>query len=89
MRRDTPYKRYKLTDEDWRNREKAPAYEAAACDMILKTSSTFAPWTLVEADNKLFARIKVLRTLCTRLEETLDLSAMKSAANKNKKDTSR
>ena len=71
MREQTVYKRYKLTDEDWRNREKAGAYEAAACDMIAQTSTSFAPWTLVEADNKLFARIKVLRTICERLEEAL------------------
>jgi polyphosphate kinase 2 (PPK2 family) len=71
-REETGYKRYKLTPEDWRNREKAPAYEAAACDMISQTSTSFAPWTLVEADNKLFARIKVLSTFCKRLEEAID-----------------
>ncbi|MCC7365221.1 MAG: polyphosphate:AMP phosphotransferase [Dehalococcoidia bacterium] len=57
------FKRYKITPEDWRNREKWDAYEAAACDMIEKTSTELAPWTLVEAEDKLHARLKVLRTL--------------------------
>lgn len=71
LREETGYKRYKITDEDWRNREKAPAYEAAACDMIDQTSTHYAPWLLVEANNKLYARIKVLRTICDRLEARL------------------
>ena len=71
-REETKHKQHKLTAEDWRNREKAPAYEAAACDMIAQTSTSFAPWTLVEANNKRFARVKVLRTICQRLEEATD-----------------
>jgi AMP-polyphosphate phosphotransferase len=67
-RRETPYKQYKLTQEDWRNRAKWDAYEAAACDMIERTSTDIAPWTLVEANDKHWARIKVLRTVCERLE---------------------
>ncbi len=55
------FKRYKITDEDWRNREKWDAYQAAACEMIERTSSELAPWTLVEAEDKYFARIKVLQ----------------------------
>ncbi len=74
QREATGYKRYKITDEDWRNREKAPAYEVAACEMIDQTSTQYAPWTLVEADNKLYARIKVLRLLCQRLETRLKSS---------------
>ena len=85
LREETGYKRYKLTDEDWRNREKAPAYEAAACDMIAQTSTVFAPWTLVEADNKLFARIKVLKTICDRLEAVIgDPEDFDSDSKKNK-----
>lgn len=57
------YKRYKITEEDWRNREKWDAYQAAACDMFERTSSEFAPWTLIEAEDKLYARLKVLRTV--------------------------
>jgi polyphosphate:AMP phosphotransferase len=65
----TPYKQYKLTEEDWRNRDRWDAYEAAACDMIEKTSSGDAPWVLVEADIKEWARVKVLRTVVHRLKE--------------------
>lgn len=57
------FKRYKITGEDWRNREKWDAYEAAASDMIERTSSELAPWTLVEAEDKFHARLKVLRTV--------------------------
>ncbi len=67
-RQATPHKQWKLTDEDWRNREKWPAYEAAVNDMIERTSTHDAPWTLVEANDKAWARIKVLRTACERLE---------------------
>lgn len=68
----TPYKQYKLTEEDWRNREKWGAYEAAACDMIEKTSTQRAPWVLVEANDKLHARVKVLQTVCDLLEKALE-----------------
>jgi AMP-polyphosphate phosphotransferase len=71
-RQTTPYKQYKLTEEDWRNRNRWDAYEAAACDMIEKTSVEEAPWTLVEANNKEWARIKVLKTVIRRLEKALD-----------------
>ncbi len=65
------YKRWKLTEEDWRNREKWPLYEAAVNDMVEKTSTRAAPWTLVEANNKAHARIKVLQTTCDALEARL------------------
>jgi AMP-polyphosphate phosphotransferase len=71
-RQTTPYKQYKITEEDWRNREKWNAYEAAACDMIEKTSTEAAPWVLVEANDKNWARIKVLRTVCKSLKAALD-----------------
>jgi len=70
-RETTPYKQYKLTEEDWRNRDKWGAYEAAACDMIEKTSTELAPWVIVEANEKLHARIKVLTTVCGLLEKAL------------------
>lgn len=66
-----PHKRFKITDEDWRNRESWPSYERAVCDMIDRTSTERSPWTLIEADNKRYARIKVLRTVCERLEAAL------------------
>ena len=68
LREKTAFKRFKITDEDWRNREKWEAYETAVCDMVDRTSTEGAPWTLVEANNKYFARIKVLRTFCEALK---------------------
>ncbi len=70
-REKIPFKRFKITDEDWRNREKRPAYHAAVCDMVDRTSTGTAPWTLVEADDKSFARVKILKTICERLERAL------------------
>lgn len=61
-------KRYKITPDDWRNRDKWAAYDAARAEMIARTSTAFAPWTLVEAEDKPFARLKVLRTIVERLE---------------------
>jgi polyphosphate:AMP phosphotransferase len=65
------FKRFKITEEDWRNREKWDAYEHAVCDMVDRTSTEIAPWTLVEANDKYFARIKVLKTLADRIEAAL------------------
>lgn len=62
-RQSIPEKRWKITDEDWRNREKWSEYEKAVDQMIALTSTEFAPWTIVEANDKLYARIKVLQTL--------------------------
>jgi len=70
-REKTRFKRFKITDEDWRNREKWDAYATAVCDMVDRTSTGLAPWTLVEANDKNFARVKVLKTLCDRLEAAL------------------
>lgn len=70
-RQQTPYKSYKLTPEDWRNRDKWDVYEQAVNDMVAYTSTNFAPWTLVEGNDKHFARLKVLRVLCERLGAAL------------------
>jgi polyphosphate:AMP phosphotransferase len=70
-RKDTPYKRYKLTDEDYRNREKWDLYEHAVNDMLERTSTRTAPWTLVEGNDKRYARVKVIKTVCERLEEAV------------------
>jgi polyphosphate:AMP phosphotransferase len=70
-REATPYKQYKITDEDWRNREKWPQYKAAVNDMVVHTSTESASWTLVEGDDKPFARIKVLKTLSEGLKQAL------------------
>jgi polyphosphate:AMP phosphotransferase len=65
------FKRFKITDEDWRNRKKWDAYHQAICDMVDRTSTGEAPWTLVEANDKNYARVKVIRTLCERIEAAL------------------
>ena len=70
-RQTTPYKQYKITEEDWRNRDCWDSYEAAACEMIEKTSVQKAPWTLVEANDKEWARFKVVKTLIRRLTDAL------------------
>jgi polyphosphate kinase 2 (PPK2 family) len=70
-RKKTGFKRFKITDEDWRNREKWDDYEQAICDMVDRTSTQISPWTLVEANDKNFARIKVLKTLCQRIEAAM------------------
>jgi polyphosphate:AMP phosphotransferase len=70
-RQDTTYKKHKITEEDWRNREKWDAYETAVNDMVVRTSTRKAPWTLVAGNDKLFARIQVLQTVCRRLERAL------------------
>ncbi|ACT50394.1 polyphosphate:AMP phosphotransferase [Methylovorus glucosotrophus] len=71
-REKTSFKRFKITEEDWRNRSKWDAYQDAVCDMIDRTSTGQSPWTLIEANDKYFARIKILKTLCTRLEAALE-----------------
>ncbi len=70
-RQQTPYKQYKITEEDWRNRNKWDAYEAAACEMFEKTSTEAAPWILVEANDKDFARLKVLKSVAKALQEAV------------------
>jgi polyphosphate:AMP phosphotransferase len=70
-REGTPYKQYKLTEEDWRNRGRWDSYEAAAGDMIERTSTESAPWVLVEAEDKKHARVKVAQTVVRRLGEAL------------------
>ena len=72
-REATDFKRFKITDEDWRNRERWDDYVSAACDMVDRTSTGLAPWTLVEANDKNFARAKVLKTICQRLETALQI----------------
>ena len=72
-RRQTAYKSWKLTDEDWRNRDKWDLYEEAVEDMLLKTSTITAPWTIVEGNDKWHARVKVLQTLVDKLTVELDL----------------
>ncbi|MCF8210759.1 MAG: polyphosphate:AMP phosphotransferase [Rhodoferax sp.] len=79
------FKRFKITQEDWRNREKWTAYQQAICDMVERTSTGNAPWTLVEANDKNFARVKILRTLCERLESELSAGPVAEPGDKPKK----
>ncbi len=72
QRRATSYKQYKITPDDWRNREKWDAYEAAACEVIERTSTELAPWNLIEANDKLLARTKVLGVICDGLQELIE-----------------
>lgn len=78
---------WKLTDEDWRNREKWDLYETAVNDMLLKTSTIHAPWTVVEGNSKYYARVKVLGTVVEKLREALDFdpSADRTDAKTKKK----
>ncbi len=70
-REEIGFKRFKITEEDWRNREKWDQYQDAVCDMVDRTSTESAPWVLVEANDKNFARIKVLKTLCQHIEAAM------------------
>jgi polyphosphate:AMP phosphotransferase len=70
-RQKTPYKRFKITPDDWRNRAKWDAYERAVCDMVDRTSTELAPWHLIEADDKKWARVRILETACASLESAL------------------
>jgi polyphosphate kinase 2 (PPK2 family) len=73
-----PTKRWKMTDEDWRNREKWVQYEAAVEDMLARTSSPI-PWTLIEANDKRWARISVLRMVVARLRDRLAVQSTAAA----------
>lgn len=70
-RQNNPEKQWKITEEDWRNREKWPQYEEAVDEMLQKTNTVYAPWTTTEANNKQYARIKVLQTVAHALEAAL------------------
>ena len=67
-----PYRSYKLTEEDWRNRAKWNEYSEAVEDMLLHTSTSYAPWTAVEGNNKYWARVKVLKTIVEALDKRLN-----------------
>jgi polyphosphate kinase 2 (PPK2 family) len=71
-REDTPYKRHKINAEDWRNRRKWEAYEIAVGDMLARTDETNAPWHLISADNKRFARLEILKISCKQIAAALE-----------------
>ncbi|MDE6761653.1 MAG: polyphosphate:AMP phosphotransferase [Lachnospiraceae bacterium] len=71
LRQNTPEKQWKITDEDWRNREKWDLYEDAVDEMLQKTSTTFAPWHVLESNDKKYARVKALKILIKEIEKRL------------------
>ena len=79
-REKTSYKKYKITDEDYRNREKWPAYASAVNDMVEHTSTDDAPWHLVAANDKRWARLEVLTTVCEAMEKALKKGKKKKEA---------
>jgi polyphosphate kinase 2 (PPK2 family) len=70
-RRDDPLKSWKLTDEDWRNREKRPHYEEAVEDMLSETDRDVARWHVVPGESKKYARVFVVETVCAEMERAL------------------
>ena len=70
-RQNDPMKQWKITDEDWRNRDKWEAYEEAVNEMLVRTDTSYAPWTVVEGNNKYYARLKVLKTVVELFEKKL------------------
>jgi polyphosphate kinase 2 (PPK2 family) len=70
-REKTPAKLWKITDDDWRNREKWGQYREAVDDMLFHTHTSYAPWTIVESNNKMYARIKAMKTVVKALEKHL------------------
>jgi len=71
-REQTPYKKYKITDDDYRNRDRWDDYVVAVGEMVARTSTEQAPWILVPANNKPWARVAVLKEVCKGLESLLE-----------------
>ena len=71
-RQNTPEKQWKITDEDWRNREKWDLYEEAVNEMLQKTSTEYAPWYIIQSQDKKYARIQAMNLLIERIEKELD-----------------
>lgn len=84
-RQRTGYKAWKLTDEDWRNRDKWGVYEEAVRDMLLKTSTLTAPWTIVEGNDKWWARVRTMSTLVDVLSRELAYEPFDPLAEKPKR----
>ncbi len=88
-REHTPHKNWKLTDEDWRNRDKWQAYEDAVDDMLLKTSTPHAPWTVIEGEDKRWARVKTLRSVTRMVAHEEQKAEAAKAKKKAKKKASK
>ena len=78
QRQENPEKQWKITDEDWRNREKWDQYETAVNEMLVRTSTAEAPWIVVEGNDKYYARIKVLETVVKAIEERMETGGGKA-----------
>jgi AMP-polyphosphate phosphotransferase len=74
-----PLKKYKITDEDWRNREKWDVYRIAIEEMLMRTTPPNAPWVLVESNDKYYARIKILETVLGTLEKAVSRAKKKKS----------
>ncbi len=89
-RQNTPEKQWKITDEDWRNRDKWPQYEEAVEDMLQKTSTAYAPWYIIESVDKKYARIRTLQIVTDALEKAVNENVVRGMrsqrAKKEKKD---
>ncbi|MDE6712965.1 MAG: phosphate--AMP phosphotransferase, partial [Lachnospiraceae bacterium] len=70
-RQNTPGKKWKITEEDWRNREKWDQYETAIDEMLQKTNTAYAPWVILESNDKKYARIKALKTVIEAIEKRI------------------
>ena len=81
MRQNTPEKQWKITEEDWRNREKWPQYEEAVEEMLLKTSTEYAPWHIIDSVDKKYARIQALRIVTEALEKAVDEYVVRGVKN--------
>lgn len=81
-RMENPEKQWKITDEDWRNREKWDQYELAVNEMLVRTSTTYAPWIVVEGNCKYYARVKVLETVVEALEKKIQEKTQSRNAKK-------
>lgn len=91
QRQNTPEKQWKITDEDWRNREKWPLYETAVEEMLQKTSTEYAPWHIIESVDKKYARLRVLQIVTDALERAVNehiTRGVKKACAKPKKNRS-
>ena len=71
QREDDSLKQYKITEEDWRNREKWDLYDVAVDEMLARTNTQYAPWVVIESDDKWYARVKALKTVIKNIEKLL------------------
>ena len=76
-RQEDPKKQWKITEEDWRNREKWDQYEEAVNEMLIRTSTEYAPWIVVEGNDKYYARIKILKSVVQAIEKHMKTENLK------------